>query len=76
MKKLFLIGALFCASAGILASVTYKTTCGKCFVATGPEGYNGNYDEFLMDMNWYYCHEVGLPFEYCPDAGELPIINP
>lgn len=58
MKKLFLIGALFCASAGILASVSYRTSCGRVFTSTGPEGYPGGeaeYNEWLKDMNQYYC---------------------
>ena len=76
MKKLLLIGALICASAGILASVSYRTSCGPVFTSTGTDGYPGGeaeYNDWLMDMNEYYCGVRILPFEINPD-NEPPLI--
>ena len=79
MKKLFLIGALFCASAGILASVSYRTTCGVVFTSTGPTGYPGGviaYYEWLDDMNEYFCNEPGRPVPLTRVPDEEPVVIP
>ena len=79
MKKLFLIGALVCASAGILASVSYRTTCGIIFTSTGPNGYPGGeeaYNDWLREMNIHFCGEDEMPVRFELAPGEEPILIP
>jgi len=81
MKKLFLIGALFCSSVSATASNIIVTTgCGRQFVTSGPDGYPGNYNDwldFVQDVANYYCGGETTFFyrEYAPTEPD-PIIEP
>lgn len=81
MKKLFLIGALFCASAGILATSSYHiiTTCGYQFNTSGPDGYPGGetaWLSYLTEMNKHYCGTWVRPQYFKLNDGDDLLIEP
>ena len=66
-----------CASAGILASASYRTTCGKVFTSTGPENYPGGieeYNDWLEEMNLHFCGVKVMPQVLTQVPDEEPII--
>ena len=59
MKKLFLIGALFCASVSASASTRWVTSCGIVFETVSFADFPGSmaeYTKFLIDTNEDLCH--------------------
>lgn len=76
MKKLFLIGALFCASVSATASTRWVTSCGIVFETVSFADFEGSmaeYRDFLMDTNEDLCHVRKLPRIF-NEGDDLPII--
>lgn len=75
MKKLFLIGALFCASVSATASTRWITSCGIVFETVSQyPGTLGDFIIFLMETNADLCDGTHqMPRIY---AGEPELVEP